>query len=393
MQLDLLGAQETINGLDTSITTNQLGRGIGNMLVPANSNLSVELFGSAMNAIKYDGELAPEPLTMPPTPPEMFQYKKDKIAAMETITGIGSVVRGSPSENIGADASGSKLVFLQSQAIQQNNGLEKSYVQMIRDVAMNIIKVYRDFGGSEARLLKTIGKNNAYLIKEFYPTDLNDIGNVVVDIGNPVTRQISGRMALADRLTELQLIKPENVRAYITLIKEGTIDPMIEAEQASMLRIQEENEKLLTGDMQWEHRALVTDEHWVEIPKHLELMDNPDLRQAGQEEAQQRILAAVQEHIQLFAAMPPALVLMRGGERALAIWQQIVLAQGGPGLDAGAQPGGKTPPGPGGKPTGGPSVADELAPESLAAQPTGPAQPRNPATGQRAPEPRGMVDE
>lgn len=393
VQLDLLGAQETINGLDTSITTNQLGRGIGNMLVPANSNLSVELFGSAMNAIKYDGELQPEPLNMPPTPPEMFQYKKDKIQAMETISGIGSVVRGSPSENIGADASGSKLVFLQSQAVQQNNGLEKSYVQMIRDVAMNIIKVYRDFGGSEARLLKTIGKNNAYLIKEFYPSDLDDIGNVVVDIGNPVTRQISGRMALADRLTEMQLIKPENVRAYITLIKEGTIDPMIEAEQASMLRIQEENEKLLSGDQQWQHRALVTDEHWVEIPKHLELMDNPDLRQVGQEDAQQRILAAVQEHIQLFGAMPPALVLMRGGARALEIWQQIVMAQGGPGLDAGAQPGGPQQPAPGGPPTGGPSVADELAPEGMSAQPTSPAQPRNPATGERAPAPRGVVDE
>ena len=391
VQLDLLGAQETINGLDTSITTNQLGRGIGNMLVPANANLTVELFGSAMNVIKFDGEQEPTPLQMPPTPPELFTYKKDKIAAMEVISGIGSVVRGNPSENIGADASGSKLVFLQSQAVQQNNGLEKSYIQLIRDVAMSIIKVFRTFGGSESRLLKTIGKNNAYQIREFYPeSDFDDIGNVVVDIGNPVTRQISGRMALADRLSELQLIKPENAKAYITLVREGTLDPMIEAEQAASLRVQEENEKLLSGEEGWQHRALITDEHWNEIPKHLELMDNPDLRQPGQEAAQQRILAAVEEHSRLFAAMPPYLVLMRGGDRALAIWQQVATAMSG--QEGGAPPGapGAQPQAPG-KP-GKPSAADQLANESIAGQPSTPNQPRNPATGERPQGPQGVTD-
>lgn len=388
--LDVLGNQETVNGIDTSITTNQLGRGVGNLLVPNAANITHSQFSTSMNAISYDGEQKPEPLAMPPTPAEFFEYKKDKISAMETITGVNSVVRGSPSEAVGADASGSKLALLQAQAVQQNNGLEKTHVQLIRDVAMNTIIIFRAFGGSEARLAKSVGKNNLYLIKEFYPQDLEDIADVSVDIGNPVTRQISGRMALADRLVELGLIKPENMRGYITLIREGTIDPLIEASRASLMRVQEENEKLLQGDPQWQHRALISDEHWIEIPKHLELLDNPDLRQAGQEDAQSRILAAVQEHLNLFRAMPPDLVLMRGGPNVFQIWMQIQqmsapqLMQGQP--QAAPQP--QTPK----QPSKQTSVQDDFAKDGMAAEPQLPNLPKNPATGQPNPAPSGMVD-
>ncbi|MBK7864355.1 MAG: hypothetical protein IPJ65_38295 [Archangiaceae bacterium] len=390
--LDLLGAQETVNGLDTSMTTNQLGRGIGNMLVPRTANVTVEQFGSSMNAIKYDpdGQNSEiKALTMPPTPPEFFQYKKDKITAMETISGIGSVARGTPSPEVGADASGSKLALLDAKAIQQNDGLEKTHVQMIRDVALNIVRIFRDFGGSEKRLLKIVGKYNSYMVREFLPSDLDEVENVSVDLGNPVTRQISGRMALADRLAELGLIKPENLSYYITLIKEGTLDPMIQGQQAAQLRVEEENENLLEAKPGWQHRALITDEHWVEIPKHLELLDNPDLRKPGAEPVQQAVLAAVQEHMQLFRAMPPELVMLRGGANAFAIWQQMQMVPAGE--QPQQQPG--TPPA---SAKGGnkvkPSMQDSTAPESMAAAPTQPAMPKNPQTGQRTPGPRGVVD-
>lgn len=386
-QLDLLGAQETVNGLDTTITTNQLGRGIGNMLVPRTANMSLEMFATSMNQIKYDGTEKPEALAMPPTPPEFFQYKKDKISAMETISGINSVVRGNPSENVGADASGSKLALLQAQAVQQNSGLEKTYVQLIRDVAMNIITIFRDFGGSESRVVKMIGKYNSYMVKEFLPSDLEDVEDISVDIGNPVTRQISGRMALADRLVELGLIKPENMSYYITLIQEGTLDPMIQGQQACQLRIEEENEKLLAGEQDWQHRALITDPHWDEIPKHLELLDNPDLRLPGAEVLQQKILEAVQEHMQLFRAMPPELVILRGGDRAFNIWNAM---QQAPGV---AQPQAQPQQNPGTKPAPAKASAqDVMAKDSQAQQPQMPQQPRNPATGLRPPEPRGVVN-
>ena len=380
---DLLGGQETVNGIDTSILTNQLGRGIGNMLVPNTANISVEQLSTSMNAITYDGQQEPKALEMPATPAEFFQFKKDKISAMEVISGVGSVVRGNPSENIGADASGSKLALLQVQAIQQNSGLEKQAVQLIRDVCLGLVHIYRDFGGSLPRLMKIMGKQNQYLVKEFVPQEeFSDVDQLTVDIGNPLTRQISGRMAMADRLAELGLIKPENANAYITLMKEGTIDPMIQGQQAQNMRIEEENENLLEGKP---HRALITDPHWAEIPKHLELLDNPDLRSddPANQQVQQAVLAAVMEHSQLFRAMPPEIVLMRGGQEALQIWQLMQqMAQGAPqalGMQApkpapGAGPQGQ--PKPGKSPSSDvSSVQDQQKPESMAAQPKQPKMP------------------
>lgn len=385
---DLLGCQETINGLDTSITTNQLGRGIGNMLVPSGANITVDQMATHMNAITYDGQLEPKPLAFPNTPAELFQFKKDKIAAMEVLSGQNSVIRGSPNESVGADASGSKLALLQAQASQQNSGLEKTYVQLIRDVGLNIIHIYRDFGGSLDRIVKIVGKHNKFAVKDFVPQDaFKEIDNISVDIGNPVTRQISGRIAIADRLTELGLIKPENANYWLQLVKEGTLDPLTSGQDAQNFRIEEENENLMEGKP---HRALISDPHWLEIPKHLEILDNPDLRgiDPASQQIQTAVLNAVQEHMQLFMQMPPGLVMMRGGANALAMWQQM---QGMPAPMPG-QPPPKGPAGnPNGKTTGG-SVQDQQAKESMAAQPEQPAQPKNPATGQSNPTPTGVTN-
>lgn len=381
---DLLGPQETINGLDTSITTNQLGRGTGNMLVPRGANLSVEQLSTSMNAIEYDGQQEPKPLEMPSTPRENFDYKQEKIAAMEVLSGVNSVVRGNPSENVGADASGSKLALLAATAIQQNSGLEREYVQLIRRVSLGIIQVFKDRGGEMRRAVRIVGKFNKYQVKDFAASDFEDIEDISVDIGNPVTRQISGRMAMGDRLVEMGLIKAENLSAYITLMQEGTLDPMIQGEQAQMARIEEENENLLDGVGQ--HRALITDPHWIEIAKHLELLDNPDLRQNTPEAlaAQELVLAAVQEHIDLFKAMPPDLVAIRGGQAALSLWQMAQgIAAPPPGEEAPAQE----------SPQGGapPSTQESLAHESISAEPTMPNMPTNPMTGETAQVP-GVTD-
>lgn len=384
---DLLGPQETVNGLDTAMTTNQLGRGVGNLLIPNGANLSIDQLSTSMNGITYDGEKKPEPLQWPTTPSEFFQYKKDKIAAMEVISGINSVVRGNPSENVGADASGSKLAMLNATAIQQNSGLEREYTQLIRRTCLSIVNTYRERGGEMKRMVRIVGKFNKYQVKDFVASDFDDIDDIDVDIGNPITRQISGRMALGDRLVELGLIKPENMNAYITLMQNGSIDPMIQGQQAQMARIEEENENLMDGKGQ--HVALISDPHWDEIAKHLELLDNPDLRQPTPENQGivQAILAAVQQHIDLFKQMPPDMVAIRGGQRAMELWQMAMGGMMGP---PAPPPGGEQPNQKPSEPP--PSTQDSMAKDSMAALPQQPRLPKNPATGQTA-EVRGVTDE
>jgi len=374
---DLMGPQDAINAIDSTIITNELGRGIGNILVPRAANISVEALSTSMNEVKYDGQVPPMPLTWPATPSEFFAYKREKIAAMEVLSGVNSVVRGAPSQAVGSDASGAKLTFIQAQAIQSNSNLEKSYADLVRDVCLAILHRFKDFGGQFPRMAKMVGKANAFMVREFTADDLQSIERVKVDVGNPLMRTVSGRMAVADKLVEMGVINPSIPGAaeqYLMLVKAGTYEPMIESSQTQQMRIRAENERLMEGG---EVRALISDPHWLEISQHLTLLDNPSLREATPENEaiQANVLSHVQTHIEFMKTADPLLVALRGGPQAM---QLLEIAKQGP--QAGAVPPTPTEPG-----TGAENVVNpELSRQNMPGLPGMPQMPINPATGQRA---------
>ncbi len=385
---DLMGPQDAVNGIDTATITNQLGRGIGNLLVPDDADVSIDQLAGSMNAIKYKGQNAPSPLEYPPVPADLYQSKKDKISAMEMLSGINSVTRGNPNESVGADSSGAKLALIDAKSIQNNSGLEKSYVGLVRSVCLAILHRLRDFGGDVERQAKLVGKNNQHLLREFVGADLDGIDLVKVEMGNPVLRTTSGKMAIADKAVELGIIKPGQLDKYLLLMRTGQDGPLYEVETGIQMRIRGENETLLdgTGDP---HEASIADPHWREIPEHLSLLDNVAARGRSPEAQalQQRVTAAVQQHIDLFMQMPAWMVLLRGGPEAMAIHQQVQLMINPPipGTETGTpppQPGGSssTPP----PQTGAEDVTNPVGSKpSLPGMPTMPTQP----TGQPAMNP------
>lgn len=376
---DLLGPQDAINAIDSTIITNELGRGIGNILVPRNANISVEALSSSMNEVKYDGQQRPEPLAWPATPSEFFAYKREKVSVMEVLSGVNSVVRGSPSQAVGADASGAKLTFIQAQAVQSNSNLEKSYVDLVRDVCLAILHRFKDFGGQFPRMARMVGKANAFMVKEFTADDLKSIERVKVDVGNPMMRTVSGRMAVADKLVEMGVINPAIPGAaeqYLMLIKAGTYEPMIEGAQTQQMRIRAENERLMEGG---DVTALISDPHWVEISQHLSLLDNPSLREPTPENEaiQTTILEHVQEHIEFLRTADPLMVALRGGPQALEI---LKIAQNpeASGLTPQAAPNVNPE-------TGATQITNpEASRQQMPGMPSMPSMPTNPQTGQPA---------
>lgn len=388
--LDLLGPQDSINAIDTTITTNELGRGIGNLLVPRNANISLEAVNSSMNEIRYDGEQKPEPLAWPATPAEFFSYKQEKIRAMELLSGVNSVVRGEPSEAVGNDASGAKLAFLGAQSIQANSGLQNSWVQFVRDVCLAILHRYRDFGGDVKRVAQLAGKNNQYMVREFTSKDLDGVDRITVDVGNPLMRTVTGKMAIADKLVEMGVIQPGTSGGdqYLAFIKTGNLEPAVEGKQNLQLRIRSENEALMEGQPV---RAIISDPHWTEIDQHLSILDNLALREPGSDAIQEAVLAHVQEHRDLFLQMPPDLVMLRGGQPAFEMWSAIQQAMTGMAPGATQTP----PPQPGAASSTPPpqSGAENVVnPEGSAPDMPGmPGMPTNPATGQQAEIPAGAL--
>lgn len=375
---DLLGPQDAFNAADTSILTNQTLRGTGN--VKCNDpNVDITAFAGFGNVVQIKDNGVLEPLEFPATPSEFFQYKADKKEAMAALVGSNSVAMGSPSAELSGDAPGNKMALFVETAMRNNSGFEQSHVDAIRDTAQMVLHLYADFGGSHERLAKILGKSRAYLVKSFTADTLKDIDRVRVDLGNPALRTTQGKMSIADRMVELELINSDTAPQYLELIKTGSLDPLTENIEAEENFVRGENEALMDGSVP--HVPFLYDNHIKHIRSHKALLNNPQLRQNTPENAaaQERITAALQVHRNMLLQMPPeAIAMLSASDRA--VYNEILALMAPP-----MPPNGTTPPAPGAS-TGTPpppagDASSTMGPPQGGETPGLPSLPKSPLTG------------
>jgi hypothetical protein len=146
---------------------------------------------------------------------------------------------------------------------------------------------------------------------------------------------------------------------YIQVLSTGTLEPLLESEQSQMLRIRRENEMMQDGG---QVRAIMTDDHSLDIREHLSVLDNPEVRQ--NEQLVSNILMHVQEHIDLAKNIDPVLSAMLGR-------QSFMMPQA-------------PPQGPGNAPA---EVTDATNPVTQEAQQVNqPNMPNDPRTGESPPQ-------
>ena len=381
---DLMGLQETLDGLYSIVVTNQSTFGVQNLLLPQGHNISYSSLPGGLNVIEYDATsgVKPEALNLTKTPPEIFNFINKIESTMETLSGVNSVARGNPEANL---RSGNALALVQSMAIQFNSGLQQSFAQLIEDVGTATITTLRDFA-AVPRVAMIVGKNNRSYMKEFTGNDLDKVNRVVVDMGNPLSKTTAGKLEMANNLLQQGIIK--TAQDYIMVMKTGNLDVMVEGELSELSNIKAENENLAEAQPV---QVLVTDEHVLHIKEHKCVLASPDARQNA--EVVQAVLKHIQDHIQQLKTADPNLLNILGQP-------SLQQPQGGPQPTPppGGGPGGP-PPGPGGPPPGGPHKPAGHKPPPAQHGPMGPPQgstppgiklpglPNVPGTGQPPPIP------
>lgn len=267
---DLLPIQEAVDGLYSTVTTNQSTFGVQNILVPKGHGLSVSSYASGLNLIEYDMKLGkPEALNLTQTPPEIFKFIEQLEHLMEVLSGVNSVARGNPEASL---KSGAALALVQSMAIQFSIGLQQAYAMLIEDLGTATINILRDFA-SVPRVATIVGKANRSLMREFSGKDLSQVNRVTVDMGNPLQRTTAGKVNLAETLIQNNLI--ENADQYIQVITTGKLEPIIEGKQGELMLIRAENEHLSLGK---EQPVIVTDNHLQHIIEHKVVLSSPESR-------------------------------------------------------------------------------------------------------------------
>jgi len=298
---DLIPLQEAINSLYSSVLTNQTAFAVQNVLVPENSNVVASQLGGGLNVIEYNAQAGkPEALNLTATPPEVFNFIKQLIQEMETISGVNSVARGNPEANL---RSGNAMALIQSMALQFISGLQQSYVHLVEDVGTGLINMLKDFAQTP-RVAAIVGKNNRAYLKEFKGSDLEFVNRVLVDLGNPLSQTKAGRVEMANNLMQYSEITPEQ---YFMVLKTGNLDTMTEGIDKELILVKGENEAMVSGE---EVMATDIDEHILHIKEHRTVLADPDLRKDA--DLVTRVLTHINEHIEALKQVDPSLLMILG---------------------------------------------------------------------------------
>lgn len=296
---DVFPLQEAIDSIYSTILTNQSAFGVQNLWVPKGADMNMASYPGGLNIV--ESAVKPEALQLTETPAEIFKFLEVLVTSAETISGVNSVARGNAPPNL---ESGVSLALVQAMALQFISGLQQSYVKLIESVGTATIQLLKDFA-TTPKIVALVGKNNRTYLKEFTGEQISAINRVIVDVGNPLSHSIAGRIQMADNLLQYQLIK--DPRQYYAVLNTGRLDLLYEGEMGQILNIQRENEKLMDGER---INALFTDDHKLHISEHSNVLNDPDLR--SNPDLVMKVGEHIQQHMDLLRNTDPEILMLLG---------------------------------------------------------------------------------
>jgi hypothetical protein len=381
VSVDLMPLQEMIDAHFTAILSINENFGIPKILLPIGSEINSDNVSAGFQAISYNPTSgAPSVLNMPVVPDTLFNTMVQLQHEMETLSGVNSVSRGNPEASL---KSGSALALVQSMAIQFNQPLQNSYVALLEDVGTATIQILKEYADAP-RIIQIAGKRNRGIIQqEFTGSDVDSISRVQVQVGNPLSKTVSGRLAIAQDLLQNKIIT--TYQEYLMVLETGEIEPLTQGATSELLNLSSENELLLEGQPV---PVLFTDNHVLHIQEHTSLASDPVVR------SDPKLFGIISEHI-----------MQHISQLSDPMYQNYRMLMGQPSMPPmtapGAMPAQAQAPQPAAttmSAAGGPgNVVTPQAPmgnqqiQQKAASVKMPNSPQNPLTGQRAQLPGGQA--
>ena len=199
----------------------------------------------------------------------------------ETLSGVNSVARGAPAQNI---TSGSMAALVESMSVRYNSPIEQCSNQTWEKLGTTILKIYQCMA-TEDQIISIAGKDKAWTATTFTKESIGSIMNVTVKQVSAMAKTTSGRADIADKLLTANMFN--DPREYLNVLATGNLEPYFSGPVNLLSTIKAEGEALLRGESP---QAVEFENHQLHIREHLELLDQ-NTRQVPQ------LLAAINAHI------------------------------------------------------------------------------------------------
>lgn len=391
--VDLLGVQQAYDSVVSNLLSNNDAFGRSNVISAEGQDLDVEETQGGLNLVKYKYmEGAPEPhaMDLPRLSDSDMKFAEMLQQTMQTLSAINDVVRGDPQASL---KSGAALALVQAMAVQHNSPIQKAYAWALSEVANRQLDAYKRFATTE-RVIAVTGTDQVRTARTFTSGDLDGVSDVRVQLGNPMLRTLAGKKELFDWLTDPSKQWPEGqiTRSQaIQLLETGRWEPVTRGPMDRAIAIKTDMEGLANGEMPI---VLKTDPHHLAIEQAAMLLDGRQRREL-QPQVIQNVQAYIDQHAMLWqqiTMMEPHLLVVLGIPPFPAPMPPP-MPGGSPGAEGPPPPGGGDGPPPDvealGPPPVGPGAPPPMGGEGD--QPGMPGMPTNPATGEPAAVPGGVM--
>jgi hypothetical protein len=182
---------------------------------------------------------------------------------MEAAAGINSVNRGQPTENI---TSGSMAALVASQADEFNSADRGAYVTTMELVGGDAVRIFQRCA-TEQQVIAIVGKDERYATREFKGEDLELVQGVAITLGNALSRNLAGRIEIANHLLDRGAITTP--QEYLQALETGNLTSIFKGPVDEVEMIKSENERMADGQdpivSLWDNDELHIREHKCEL--------------------------------------------------------------------------------------------------------------------------------
>jgi hypothetical protein len=283
-----------MNEMVSIIVTNMATFGYQNIWTQPGSELTSEDLAGGLRWLR--STVKPESVQLTSLSDAAFKAPEFIQAQIETLSGINSVIRGSPQASL---ESGTALALVAAQAVQYNSDFEESLYSAGQSMADSIIKILQTHATTK-KVALIVGQNSQSMVKEFQADDLKPIFRVFAEPVNPISKTAAGRIEIANNLLNSGLFK--NPNEYLQVVESGNLSPLLESETSGLMLVTKENEAMRTGQPVV---ALMTDDHGIHIRGHRTVLDDNMMRQDPA--VVQAVLTHIQEHVELSKQQDPTM--------------------------------------------------------------------------------------
>lgn len=232
------------NNITNMINRNQILCAHPKWVMPAGA-CKLEQLGNDITIVQFKGPVAPQLVSMSPTPKESFEFRQQIKEEFQILSGVHGVSRGEPPPGVTA---GVAIQFLNEQENERANVFMLKVNAFIAEVADLTIQTAAQFyKDSDERMISVVGKNSAWMAKRFEAKWLE--GDYDVRVANSSAlpeskaQRVQNVLDLSERFPGI--FSNEQV---IEMLDLGQSEKMIDAATMSVRAAEAENEDFTAGE-------------------------------------------------------------------------------------------------------------------------------------------------